>query len=93
LCLYRHDYFEPIPGDKNFMFVDMMPWGTYTFRLRARNELGMGDPSKPTSLSFTTPPDRPDRNPKNVATLTHKKLFLIVEWTVRVRHFFMFLVG
>ncbi|XP_070193952.1 neuroglian-like [Littorina saxatilis] len=76
-----YDYYETIPGEKLHYFVDLPPWGTYTFRLLANNELGLGEPSKPTAQSCTTPPDRPDRNPKNVVTLTHKKLYLIVEWT------------
>ncbi|XP_076447835.1 neuroglian-like [Babylonia areolata] len=76
-----YDYFEHIPGEKLHYFVDLPPWGTYTFRLLAQNELGLGQPSLPTRESCTTPPDRPDRNPKNVVTLTHKKHYLIVEWT------------
>ncbi|KAL8565781.1 hypothetical protein ACOMHN_061736 [Nucella lapillus] len=76
-----YDYFDTIPGEKLRFFVDLPPWGTYTFRLLARNELGLGQPSLPTPQSCTTPPDRPDRNPKNVVTLTHKKHYLVVEWT------------
>ncbi|XP_076469463.1 neuroglian-like [Babylonia areolata] len=76
-----YDYFETIPGDKLQTFVDLPPWGTYTFRLIARNELGYGEPSLATPQSCTTPPDRPDRNPKDVITLTHKRRHLIVEWT------------
>ncbi|KAL8594881.1 hypothetical protein ACOMHN_038444 [Nucella lapillus] len=76
-----YDYFEKIPAQKVQTFVDLPPWGTYTFRLMAKNDLGYGEPSQATPQSCTTPPDRPDRNPKDVLTLTHLKNRLVVEWT------------
>lgn len=84
-----YDYYETIDGEKLRFFAELPPWGTYTFRLLAHNELGVGPPSRATALACTTPPDRPDRNPKNVRTRTHKKKFLVVEWTVSIRLLFV----
>lgn len=77
-----YPYYERIPGDRHEFFVDLAPYGTYTFRLLARNDIGDSQPSDVTRRSCTTPPDKPDRNPKQVVTRTHKKGYLVIEWTV-----------
>ncbi|PVD25356.1 hypothetical protein C0Q70_15856 [Pomacea canaliculata] len=76
-----YPYYERIPGDRHEFFVDLAPYGTYTFRLLARNDIGDSQPSDVTRRSCTTPPDKPDRNPKQVVTRTHKKGYLVIEWT------------
>ncbi|CAG5134977.1 unnamed protein product, partial [Candidula unifasciata] len=68
--------------------LQLYPWGTYSFRVKARNILGSSKPSAATSRMCTTPPDRPDRNPSNVRTRTDVKKTLVVEWTPMSRLYF-----
>ncbi|KAK6175692.1 hypothetical protein SNE40_014093 [Patella caerulea] len=75
------NYFEEFPGDMNNVFVELSPWGTYSFRVIARNSVGMSKPSQSTVRNCTTPPDRPDGNPKDVRTRTDRKGMLVIEWT------------
>ncbi len=44
----------PLPLTNNFRF-DGVPPGTYTFRLRAVNRFGVGNPSAPVTLTFPSP--------------------------------------
>ncbi|ESO91343.1 hypothetical protein LOTGIDRAFT_153779 [Lottia gigantea] len=74
------DYFEKFPGDMNNVFVEMSPWGTYSFRVIAKNSVGQSKPSESTVGNCTTPPDRPDGNPKSVRTRTDKKGMLVIQW-------------
>ncbi|XP_025102636.1 neuroglian-like isoform X2 [Pomacea canaliculata] len=78
-----YPYYERIPGDRHEFFVDLPPYGIYTFRLLARNDIGDSQPSDVTRRSCTTPPDKPDRSPKQVVTRTHKKGYLVIEWTLQ----------
>ncbi|CAG5136247.1 unnamed protein product, partial [Candidula unifasciata] len=75
-----YDSYEESPGDSTQAFVSLAPYGTYSFRVRARNAVGCSRPSSVTSRECTTPPDRPDRNPGKVKSLTDKKGFLVIEW-------------
>ncbi|KAI8742828.1 neuroglian [Biomphalaria glabrata] len=74
------DFYDEVSGDKNTSYVEIPPYGTYMFRVLARNAVGVSRPSAVTSRECTTPPDRPDRNPINVLTKTDKKGFLVIEW-------------
>ncbi|XP_041350235.1 neuroglian-like [Gigantopelta aegis] len=76
-----HDYFEEIRGGEHTAFIDLPPWGTYAFRVLAKNKVGLSKPSAVTRKMCTPPPDRPDGNPKNVRTRTDEKGKLVVEWT------------
>lgn len=76
------DFYDEVSGDKNTSYVEIPPYGTYMFRVLARNAVGVSRPSAVTSRECTTPPDRPDRNPINVLTKTDKKGFLVIEWEV-----------
>lgn len=76
------DFYEEILPDKNKSYVELSPYGTYSFRVLARNEVGTSRPSSVTSRECTTPPDRPDRNPGGVRTKTDKKGYLVIEWEV-----------
>lgn len=74
-------YFEEIPGDVKTIHINLPPWGTYSFRILAKNGVGYSEPSLPTKDQCTTPPEKPGGNPKDVRTLTYKKGKLIVTWT------------
>ncbi|XP_067685215.1 neuroglian-like isoform X1 [Haliotis asinina] len=77
-----HDSDDRSLGDEQTAYVNLNPWGTYSFRVLAMNSVGISKPSKPTKRSCTTPPERPYRNPDNVHTTTEKKGMLVIEWTV-----------
>ena len=77
-------YFEEIPGDVKTIHINLPPWGTYSFRILAKNGVGYSEPSLPTKDQCTTPPEKPGGNPKDVRTLTYKKGKLIVTWTVSI---------
>lgn len=77
-----YDYYDECPGDTTQAFVSLSPYGTYSFRVIARNAVGASQPSFSTTRECTTPPDRPDRNPSGVQTRTDKKGFLVIEWEV-----------
>lgn len=80
------NYYDEIAVDSTSIHVNLSPWGTYSFRLLARNDVGYSKPSNPTRQVCTTPPERPGGNPRDVRTLTHKKGKLIVTWTVCISH-------
>ncbi|KAK3101285.1 hypothetical protein FSP39_002402 [Pinctada imbricata] len=76
-------YDEVTPNDlkkSNSYFINLAPWGKYSFRVLAKNNLGYSEPSKPTPSSCDTPPSRPFGNPQNVATKTDKMGKLIITW-------------
>ncbi|CAG5120217.1 unnamed protein product, partial [Candidula unifasciata] len=75
-----YNYYDECPGDSTQAFVSLSPYGTYSFRVIAKNAVGASRPSSATTRECTTPPDRPDRNPSGVQTRTDKKGFLVIEW-------------
>lgn len=75
-------YYDEISGDVLTTRINLSPWGSFSFRLLAKNEVGFSKPSDPTKQQCTTPPEKPGGNPKDVRTLTHKMGKLIVTWTV-----------
>ena len=77
-----HDYFDHIPGNVLQATIELSPWGTYSFRVRAVRALGISSPSTVSEHSCTTPPERPDSNPKDVRTRTGLKNTLVIEWKV-----------
>lgn len=58
----------------------MTPWSTYSFRARARNTLGVGEPSKRTHTLCSSARSRPYRNPSKLRTVGDKTGYLVVEW-------------
>lgn len=58
-------------------------WTTFTFRVKAVNEMGVGKASAISHTKCKTPPGRPDRHPRNVRTIGDKMSYLVVEWEVR----------
>ncbi|XP_041347562.1 neuroglian-like isoform X2 [Gigantopelta aegis] len=75
-----HDYSEPFDGETANALVSVSPWGTYAFTVIAHNSAGPSEPSNVTSSSCSAPPDKPDRNPKNVHARTDTKGKLVIEW-------------
>ncbi|RUS88640.1 hypothetical protein EGW08_003599, partial [Elysia chlorotica] len=73
-------YYEDTIGTVTVAYIELAPYGDYSFRVIARNRFGSSRPSEPTEETCTTPPDRPDRNPRHVRSRTDKKGFLVIEW-------------
>ncbi|XP_071117603.1 uncharacterized protein [Haliotis cracherodii] len=55
-------------------------WATFTFRVKAVNEMAVGKASAISHTKCKTPPGRPDRHPRNVRTIGDKMDYLVVEW-------------
>ena len=72
-----------VPGTENSARIDLSPYANYTFRVRASNAIGLSDPSEHTGTVCTTPPARPDVNPKNVCIKNTSPTKLIITWEVR----------
>ena len=70
--------------------ITLSPWGNYSFRVIAQNELGRSKPSFPTRLHCSTPPDVPHHNPRNVCTRNDKQGFLIITWDVSLTSLYVF---
>ena len=65
------------------IFVDLSPWGNYTFRVLARNKIGMSYPSEHTTTVCRTIQDHPFKNPENVIAEGDLPDNLVVFWTVK----------
>ena len=67
----------------SFIFkVGLSPWCNYTFRVLARNMVGLSYPSWHTTTVCTTHPDVPYKNPSNVMVEGDSPGNLIIYWTV-----------
>ena len=62
--------------------VTLSPYGNYTFRVLARNEFGLSDPSEHTANTCMEPPAIPDKNPENVVGEGDEPNNLVIFWTV-----------
>lgn len=63
--------------------LELLPWFNYTFRVAARNSLGIGQYSHPSQTSCTTPAVKPYRNPTGVCSnLTSSPAQLHIIWKV-----------
>ena len=60
----------------------LSPWGNYTFRVLARNKIGLSLPSEHTSVVCQTEKDVPKKNPENVIGEGDEPNNLVVFWTV-----------
>ncbi|XP_076469525.1 neuroglian-like isoform X2 [Babylonia areolata] len=69
-----------VPAQTRQMSYTMSPWASYTFRVRARNHMGVSEPSLPTVTPCVSPEDRPYSNPSNVRTVEDKTGWLVIEW-------------
>ncbi|XP_013382229.1 neuroglian [Lingula anatina] len=61
--------------------LDLAPYKSYSFRVRAQNEAGIGEPSAVTeNTKCTTPPEIPEKNPDNPRTEDRRPKTLVVLW-------------
>ncbi|XP_076447562.1 neuroglian-like isoform X2 [Babylonia areolata] len=58
----------------------MDPWTAYSFRVRARNLMGVSEPSNLTHPPCESAETRPFTNPENVKTVGDKTGWLVIEW-------------
>jgi len=59
----------------------MSAWGNFTFRVIARNKVGLSLPSMQTYNICTTQPDVPTKNPENVIGEGDQPYNLVIFWT------------
>lgn len=64
--------------------ISLSPYGNYTFRVLARNKIGLSPPSLHTRNVCRTEEDVPDKNPENVIGEGDEPHNLVIYWTVRV---------
>ena len=69
---------------KYYETIELSPWGNYSFRVIARNEVGEGMPSVPTQGECQVPPDVPEHNPDNVCTANDTPHTLTITWQVGI---------
>lgn len=79
-----YDIATNISQNERRMVVTMSPWGNYTFRVIARNKIGLSLPSMQTFNVCTTQPDVPDKNPENVIGEGDQPNNLVIFWTVSI---------
>lgn len=77
---------KTVGANKRQAKVELSPFGSYTFRVKAVNEIGPGLPSAPTMNMCETPENRPPFHPKKVHTVTDTTNVLAVEWEVSTSH-------
>ena len=66
----------------------LSPWTSYIFRVRGENELGTGEPSKP-SPEYQTSPSLPVKEPPNVRGGGGKVGDLVMEWDVSGKGYYL----
>ena len=62
--------------------VTLTPWANYTFRVLARNKVGLSPPSVSSEQVCSTQPARPTKNPDNVIGEGDQPDNLVIFWTV-----------
>jgi len=82
-----------VDADVRSAVVPLRPWTNYTFRVAARNRLGVGPASRPTSVVCSTPPTKPYRNPAGVCSNLTGALQLNIIWQVSRRVTSLSVVG
>uniref|UniRef100_A0A096LV94 Neuronal cell adhesion molecule n=1 Tax=Poecilia formosa TaxID=48698 RepID=A0A096LV94_POEFO len=68
-----------VPGTKTTAHLKLSPYVHYTFRVLARNAVGLSKPSSPSRM-YKTKPAAPDQNPKNVRGSGNKHNNLVITW-------------
>lgn len=76
-----YDIATNLSQNERRMVVSMSPWGNYTFRVIARNKIGLSLPSMQTFNICSTQPDVPDKNPENVIGEGDQPNNLVIFWT------------
>ncbi|KAK6624567.1 hypothetical protein RUM44_011426 [Polyplax serrata] len=72
--------FDNIPAIDQTYSVGMSPWANYTFRVLAKNKIGMSLPSGHSDVCQTQP-DVPFKNPDNVEGKGTQPNNLVISWT------------
>jgi len=62
--------------------VRLQPWTKFKFTVQAHNSLGLSDHSAFTPGLCTTPPQRPQRNPSGVCSVSRGPNELVITWQV-----------
>ena len=62
----------------------MSPWGNYSFRVLARNKIGISLPSQQSYNICTTQPGVPVNNPQDVIGEGDEPGNLVIFWTVSI---------
>ena len=65
--------------------VELSPFANFTFRVFARNKLGVSAPSE-VSAVCGTPVDTPDRNPRQVEGKGRSPTDMVISWEVGTSH-------
>jgi len=71
-----------VDADSRFAVIPLRPWANYSFRVSARNRLGVGPASRLSSVICSTPPAKPFRNPTGVCSNFTGSYQLIIIWQV-----------
>lgn len=72
--------YEDVPATDMTYSIAMSPWANYTFRVIARNKIGLSQPSLH-SDACTTQPSVPFKNPDNVVGRGNRPDNLVISWT------------
>ncbi|XP_072552144.1 neural cell adhesion molecule L1.1 isoform X2 [Salminus brasiliensis] len=76
-----------VSAELNHLEIPLLPFCTYNFRVTAVNKIGRSDFSLP-SESYTTPAAKPDKNPKNVRSVSTDPDSMVITWEeVERKHF------
>lgn len=76
-----YDIATNISQNDRRLVATLSPWGNYTFRVLARNKIGLSLPSMQTFNVCTTQPDVPTKNPENVIGEGDEPNNLVIFWT------------
>ncbi|XP_037551584.1 neuronal cell adhesion molecule a [Nematolebias whitei] len=69
-----------VPGTSTTAQLQLSPYVYYSFRVQARNKVGLSEPSWP-SRQYRTNPAAPDENPTNVQGKGTEPGNLVISWT------------
>jgi len=76
-----YDIATNISQNDRRLVANLSPWGNYTFRVIARNKIGLSLPSMQTFNVCSTQPDVPTKNPENVIGEGDQPNNLVIFWT------------
>ncbi len=73
---------EHVPRGRTSASIELSPWANYTFHVKAKNGLGLSQPSLFTQVPCSSPERRPYTNPENVCLVSEDPTKLIIVWDV-----------
>jgi hypothetical protein len=79
-----YDIATNVSQNERMRVVSLSPWGNYTFRILARNKIGLSPPSAHTVEVCQVQAGTPDKNPENVIGEGDLPDNLVIFWTVSV---------